>query len=153
MTAIEVIIYLLSVCRSMLLLALFFFSWRFILYWKVLKLLPTLLPGVVMRGDILKTEMSDFEKCADGLFVTQGLGLMWGALVNRSHPLASDMPRLMAALRKGCAEHLILPYFVPAGGFMITPLFDVEPGVLREVGVRLKLALKCTIAILVSEAS
>ena len=30
MTAIEVIIYLLSVCRSMLLLALFFFSWRFI---------------------------------------------------------------------------------------------------------------------------
>lgn len=30
MTAIEVIIYLLSVCRSMLLAALFFFSWRFI---------------------------------------------------------------------------------------------------------------------------
>jgi hypothetical protein len=42
----------------------------------------------------------------------------------------------------------VLPYFVTAGGFMVmvTPLFDVEPAVVREIGARLTAALLSTMA-------
>lgn len=94
-----------------------------------------------MRGKVLKDEMEAFQTCSDGIFTTHGLGLMWGALVNRAHPLASDLPKLMTALKKACVEHEVLPYYVPAGGFMVTPLFDTDESVLRELGARLRAAV------------
>lgn len=121
-------------------------------------MLPSLFPEVVERGKQLRAEMRAFEACSEGLFTVQGSGLMWGALLNRgnsddnnlsthtSHPLSADAPRLLRVLKEACKRHQILPYFVPVGGFMVTPLFDVHPDVISEIGARLRAALRDTMA-------
>jgi acetylornithine/succinyldiaminopimelate/putrescine aminotransferase len=118
---------------------------------QVLKMMPSLLPNVVERGDQLRAEMLSFEASSEGLFAVQGQGLMWGALLDRTHPLLGEggegaAGRVMSSLRRACARTGVLPYFVPAGGFMVTPLFDVEPAVVREIGARLTAALLSTMA-------
>lgn len=112
---------------------------------QVLKLLPSLLPGVVERGELLRTEMKAFEASSEGLFEVQGQGLMWGALL-RDRAAAADRPRLLRVLRRACEKHQCLPYFVPAGGFMVTPLFDVPPAIILEIGARLRAALQDAMA-------
>ena len=106
---------------------------------------------MVERGELLGAEMRAFEASSEGLFEVQGQGLMWGALLapGSAHPLAADRPRLLRALRTACEKHQCLPYFVPAGGFMVTPLFDVPPAVIGQIGARLTAALSDAMAELV----
>jgi hypothetical protein len=48
-------------------------------------------------------------------------------------------------LKKACAEERVLPYFVPAGGFMVTPLYDSTEEQLTEIlGGRLRRAVENT---------
>ena len=119
---------------------------------QVLALLPSLLPAVVQRGEQLRTELDAFAASSGGLFRAQGLGLMRGVLLNQSHPLVAETAggaaAVMQTLRAACAEHKVLPYFVPVGGFMVTPLYDVQEAVVCEIGARLGAALRDTLAAL-----
>jgi hypothetical protein len=70
---------------------------------------------------------------------------MWGALIDKSNPLARSQSKVMAYLKANCAEARVLPYFVPAGGFMVTPLYDVSAETIEEIGDRLNAAVRDTI--------
>jgi len=49
---------------------------------------------------------------------------MWGGLFVDPH--AAQRQRALALLRDACKEEGVWPYFVPAGGFMMTPPMDIE---------------------------
>jgi len=55
---------------------------------------------------------------------------MWGGLFCQE----DESKRAMAAeaFKSACEQGGVWPYFVPAGGFMITPPMDVEESELRE---------------------
>ena len=42
-------------------------------------------------------------------------------------PSAKASVRLFASPPRRCAEKRVLPYFVPVGGFMLTPRYDDDP--------------------------
>ena len=122
--------------------------------------------------------MKMFEEESGGLFKVQGLGLMWGALVNPLHPLFHSnsnssgravnptvfsrppaapsasvsaavsqdrkvrVPDLMRVFKQQCLLVGILPYFIPVGGFMVTPLFDIDGNIICAIGDRLRAALQ-----------
>ena len=111
-------------------------------------MLPSLLPGVVERGSFLGAQMKFIESNSEGLFVVQGQGLMWGALLNKAHPLASDASAAIRILKSCCENNQVLPYFVPVGGFMVTPLFDVDIAVISQIGTRLLAAIQAAIVAL-----
>lgn len=115
---------------------------------KVLKLLPTLLPGLVERGILLGSKLKECEDCSSGLFVAQGHGLMWGGALVKEHPLVvkHSVSGVMNTLKDVCEKERILPYFVPVGGFMVTPHFDVDVEELEEIGNRLVSAIKAAMA-------
>lgn len=78
--------------------------------------------------------------CADGDFLrVQGLGLMWGGLF--ADPSAERRQQALALLRAACSDEGVWPYFVPAGGFMLTPPMNVPEAELREGLQRLVRAL------------
>lgn len=78
--------------------------------------------------------------CADGEFLqVQGLGLMWGGLF--ADPSAERRQQALALLRSACSEEGVWPYFVPSGGFMLTPPMNVPEAELREGLQRLVRAL------------
>lgn len=118
----------------------------------VIEVLPKLLPNVVQRGAELQDAMRKVALRSEGLFEVQGQGLMWGALINRSHPLCVSVSKVLHAFKKACSGHNVLPYFVPVGGFMVTPLFDVESSVIWEIGHRLSRATVQLMADLKGEA-
>ena len=77
-----------------------------------------------------------------------GMGLMWGALVNKDHEYiqsTGSIKSLMDCFKESCQGANVLPYFVPAGGFMVTPLFDVDSAVIVDIGTRLSRALDNTL--------
>lgn len=77
---------------------------------------------------------------ADGDFLqVQGLGLMWGGLF--ADASAERREQALALLRAACSEEGVWPYFVPAGGFMLTPPMNVSEAELREGLQRLVRAL------------
>lgn len=121
---------------------------------EVLKVIPSFFPNVSAAGHALELAMRRFEARSRGLFRVQGLGLMWGALVVASHPLFSQraatepllsVQKVMDFFKEQCAICLVLPYFVPAGGFMITPLLDIDELVIATIDHRLCAALDCTL--------
>lgn len=116
---------------------------------EVLRALPALMPSVGVKGQLLETVMRNFADASEGLFSVQGQGLMWGAMLNPAVLEArSGMPSptaFMALLKEQCEHQGVLPYFVPVGGFMVTPLYDIPDEVLAELGVRLLLALEATL--------
>ena len=117
---------------------------------EVLKLLPSLYPSMADKSRLLQAVMIRFEAQSDGLFVSHGLGLMWGALINRNHPYyaqdsVSENHRVettMEMFKTRCKMQSILPYFVPSGGFMVTPLYDISDDVIDAIGARLCTALE-----------
>lgn len=67
----------------------------------------------------------------DGAFLEiHGKGLMWGGLFVDPDPARrQEALRVFQAL---CGEARVWPYFVPVGGFMMSPPMDVEEADLRE---------------------
>jgi adenosylmethionine-8-amino-7-oxononanoate aminotransferase len=117
---------------------------------EMLKLVPTLFPTISENGKRLQKVMRAFEEKSDGLFVVHGLGLMWGALANRNHEFFSTeirVTQLMTVFKDQCKAHAILPYFVPTGGFMVTPLYDISHEVIDDIGEKLNASLAATMII------
>ena len=62
--------------------------------------------------------------------MTQGQGALWGGLF--AHSDLAERTAANVALKKKCAERGVLPYFVPVGGFMLTPRYDDDPALLTS---------------------
>lgn len=110
----------------------------------VLEALPAMLPAVTSKGKLLEAQMRTFERAGGGLFRVQGQGLMWGALVDHEALKVRGLPdatSFMAVLRENCLTAGVLPYFIPRGGFMVTPLYDVPEDIIGTIGRLLVQAL------------
>jgi hypothetical protein len=71
---------------------------------------------------------------------------MWGALF--SHEGKNKDPAfrgsVIKAFKKHCDDLDVLPYHVPVGGFMVSPVFDIDVGTIYEIGMRLEEVMKRT---------
>lgn len=75
-----------------------------------------------------------FRPINDGTFIeVVGQGLMWGGRFLEKDP--SRRQEAVKIFQERCAAALVSPYFVPIGGFMLSPPMDVDEGELLE-GVR-----------------
>ena len=86
---------------------------------------------------------TELEEASEGALMCQGQGLMWGGLW--THPLLEQRARATEVFRAACQQEQILPYFVPVGGFMMTPVLDITDAQLLEVKLRLGRAVATTV--------
>jgi len=75
-----------------------------------------------------------------GVLGVQGQGLMWGGYFN--HPDLAERQAAVKLFKECCGRANVLPYYVPSGGFMFTPVLDVSEEMLRDAGARLGSAVE-----------
>ncbi|KAG7350635.1 pyridoxal phosphate-dependent transferase [Nitzschia inconspicua] len=112
---------------------------------EVLREIPNWLPSVQKLGQEMAHIFGYLAKISDGMLIAHGQGLMWGCLFTKEGAMKDESYRSRAiqSFRQHCEEALILPYIVPAGGFMVSPHFDVDVGTIYEMAEKLE---KVTIA-------
>eukprot|EP00931_Biecheleriopsis_adriatica_P103263 TRINITY_DN78122_c0_g1_i1.p1 TRINITY_DN78122_c0_g1~~TRINITY_DN78122_c0_g1_i1.p1 ORF type:complete len:482 (-),score=107.24 TRINITY_DN78122_c0_g1_i1:53-1474(-) len=67
----------------------------------------------------------------DGKFLMlHGQGLMWGG--EFISPEEDVRRKALEAMKQACKEERVWPYFVPRGGFMISPTLDIEEAQFRD---------------------
>merc|ERR1712032_1125301 len=88
-----------------------------------------ILSHIFTMGSILQKALEALEKETNGFVRCQGQGLMWGMLFQGS---SEDRSKASHELRSQCLSAGVWPYFVPLGGYQITPVLDVEEEDLRE---------------------
>lgn len=113
---------------------------------EVLNTVPLYFSSIKKLGDEMKVIFRHLEKISNGLIYSQGQGLMWGALVSRNgvHKDESVRAKTIACLKKNLDEEGVVPYFVPAGGFMVSPVIDIDVGTLYAIAERMEKALLAT---------
>ncbi|GMH59318.1 hypothetical protein TrST_g14309 [Triparma strigata] len=99
------------------------------------------------KGKLMHQLLEGIAKKSNGLFVVNGQGLMWGMMLNKDTCAKGnlDVSEVMESLKEECNKQDVLPYFVPVGGIMVTPLFDVDKGVLKDIGTKLALAIESVV--------
>ena len=114
---------------------------------EVLKALPHWFNSIKKCGDEMKVIFRHLEKISNGLIYAQGQGLMWGALVSRQGMHSDETARneTVNCLKKNLEELDVLPYFVPVGGFMVSPVVDIDVGTLYKIAERMEKALIQTV--------
>lgn len=115
---------------------------------EVLKELPKWFDSIAKLGDEMKFICSYLSKVSGGMLQMQGQGLMWGAILSRDGKNSDESIRTetLSILKRHCRSVGILPYFVPVGGFMISPVVDIDIASLYQMGERLEEAIKRTMA-------
>jgi len=78
----------------------------------------------------VKPTLQKLRQDSGGRVLTQGQGALWGGLF--AHSDLAERTAANVALKKKCAERGVLPYFVPVGGFMLTPRYDDDPALLTS---------------------
>lgn len=113
---------------------------------EVLKEFVIWLPSVAHLGEEMSIIMKYLTEMSEGMFICHGQGLMWGGIVSYAGQNHDPEKRGQAveAFKKHCEEIGILPYFVPVGGFMCTPVIDIDVATIYEIGNRLEEAIKRT---------
>jgi adenosylmethionine-8-amino-7-oxononanoate aminotransferase len=106
----------------------------------VLLAIPTFQETVAKSGAVLGSELAAVEKIAKGKLNSHGHGLMRGMLLDKS-VTGDARAKAAAAIKKACLAAGVAPYFVPVGGVMITPPYDVNVDHLVEAGARLREAI------------
>lgn len=106
------------------------------------------LPHVARLGDAMTVIMASLTKISHGLFFCHGQGLMWGGTITHHGPCRDENYRrqVIQAFKTCCDQALIVPYYVPLGGFMISPVLDVDITTIYEIGHRLERAVVMTMA-------
>lgn len=101
--------------------------------------MPAWRDNVVAAGAALGEGLDRAAAACNGKVATHGLGLMRGAVFD---PSDSSLDRVAAAgrLKARCREHGVWPYFVPAGGVMCTPPYNVPVATVVEACARLERA-------------
>ena len=88
-----------------------------------------------LRADVRRVEaavkpaLDALREESGGRVLTQGQGALWGGLF--AHSSLAERSAANVALKEKCAAAGVLPYFVPVGGFMLTPRYDDDPELLR----------------------
>jgi len=112
----------------------------------VLKELPTWLSSISKLGEEMKHIFRFINKMSDGMLICHGQGLMWGGVF--THEGQNKDPNFRAkvvqSFEKNCDATGILPYHVPVGGFMVSPVIDIDVGTIYEMGQRLEDAIRKT---------
>ena len=91
----------------------------------LLKSLPTWRKSVLAVGAALTPVLAELNKASKGAVIAHGQGCMWGGIF--AHTDAAQRATANAHFKKLCGEKKVLPYFVPVGGFMLTPRYDDNP--------------------------
>jgi len=95
---------------------------------EVIQEVPNWFGHAARMGDVVKEVLGPLS---DGVFLkVQGVGLMWGGQF--VDPDSSKRQKALKLFRAACAEERVWPYFVPVGGFMISPPMDVNESDFRE---------------------
>ena len=63
---------------------------------------------------------------------------MWGAIFSKEGRMKETGYRCLAVkcFHKHFVEVGILPYMVPCGGFMLSPVVDIDVGTIYEIGAK-----------------
>jgi adenosylmethionine-8-amino-7-oxononanoate aminotransferase len=114
----------------------------------VLNELSTWMPSITKLGGEMCHIFSYLEKISKGMLVCHGQGLMWGGLFSKIGQSANGDYRADAfdCFMKHADNIGVLPYFVPAGGFMVTPVVDIDVGTVYEIGEKLAEVVERTMA-------
>lgn len=112
----------------------------------VLKEIPLWLPSISKLGEEMEHIFGYLERMSKGMIKTQGQGLMWGCMFTREGANSSESNRLATfqTFQKYCEEVGVIPYFVPVGGFMVTPVVDIDVGTIYEIGEKLEKVIMMT---------
>jgi len=94
----------------------------------LLDALPSWRPAVQAIGDAIAPIAAELNEASGGAVMAHGQGALWGGLFAHSDKNARTAANL--AFKKRCADARVLPYFVPVGGFMLTPRYDDDPELL-----------------------
>ena len=113
---------------------------------EVLNELPSWFESIAKLGQEMDNIFSYLNKVGDGIIQCHGQGLMWGGLFTKDGSNADPVfrNRVVVAFKKHCATAGVLPYFVPVGGFMVSPVVDIDVGTIYEIGERLEEAIVAT---------
>ena len=91
----------------------------------LLEALPSWRPSIRAIGAAIKPtvdKINDPNGPYKGCMTAHGQGAMWGGMFTHSVPKARAKANL--DFKKRCLAKGLLPYFVPVGGFMLTPRYD-----------------------------
>jgi len=110
---------------------------------EVLRELPQWFDSISKLGDEMGHVFRHLVCISDGMLIAQGQGLMWGCLFAKEGANSEEDNRLdtVSCFQKHCEDVGVLPYFVPVGGFMVTPVVDIDVGTVYEIGEKLEEAL------------
>lgn len=126
----------------------------------LLNQLETWRPSVRAIGDAIAPIAAELNEASGGAILAHGQGALWGGMFAHADPAARTAANL--DFKRRCAEARVLPYFVPVGGFMLTPRYDDDPSELaaavkdmaqcaletvREMGGSLRLSLCLTLSL------
>jgi len=90
---------------------------------EVLKMMPAAYHLVASSGRLMQDKLQELEKETAGFVRCNGQGLMWGAIFAGS---SEDRARAIQVFKKECLAAGVWPYFIPIGGFQLTPLYDIS---------------------------
>jgi adenosylmethionine-8-amino-7-oxononanoate aminotransferase len=112
----------------------------------VLNELPKWFDTIAELGEEMRGIFDQLAKRSDGLLFGHGQGLMWGCLWSTAGQNMDSEYRATSfnIFKKHCDAVGVLPYYVPNGGFMVTPLLDVDVSILREMTGKFEEALVLT---------
>jgi adenosylmethionine-8-amino-7-oxononanoate aminotransferase len=113
----------------------------------VLQEFVTWLPNVAHLGAELGHIMTYLQKSSKGLFICHGQGLMWGGIIVHDGQCQNEEFRanVVQAFKAHCEDLGVVPYHVPVGGFMVSPVIDIDVATIYELGERLEKAIQRTI--------
>ena len=91
----------------------------------LLEQLPSWRPRARAIGDALRPVLAELAARSGGAIIAHGQGAMWGGIFAHAEP--HQCARANLHFKRLCAERTLLPYFIPVGGFMLTPRYDDSP--------------------------
>lgn len=112
----------------------------------VLNEIPKWFPIISQNGKQMECIFHYLNEISKGMLVCHGLGLMWGAVFSTTGQNSDKEYRCnaTAVFKKHCDRLSLVPYHVPVGGFMLSPVFDIDVSSIYEVGEKLEEAVKQT---------
>ena len=89
----------------------------------VLNELPLWYDHIDRMGRVCTEEFRRVEVSSGGALLVHGQGLMWGGIFQ--HPDPAERARAVKLFQDECTAERVAPYFIPASGFMFTPVLDI----------------------------
>ena len=112
----------------------------------VLNALPSWFGSIAKLGKEMEHIFGYINKISEGMVSCNGQGLMWGGVFSREGQCQDELFRqnVIACFKKNCNEYGLIPYYVPVGGFMVSPVIDIDVGTIYEIGERFEKVITST---------